>query len=209
MKTVRDIGNLALKKLGVLRAGAAASAVDMADAADSLQSQYMEWITQGTFGRVFNVTMGREGAVSPQRSAHINVTTEDEVSIEIPATVEWDYWGSCEPCGDYGWPLPNTYYGGSGVVPRDKSVVMVTDQFGPARPVYVFDGTVQRWMRVDTLALNDEAPLSARGTDGLAAVLAVRLADEYGANLLSPATVLAGNRYKLALVTHYGSEEYC
>ena len=49
--SVRDVGTLALKKLGVLRSGGSPSAADAEAARQSLESLYSEWITQGTFGR--------------------------------------------------------------------------------------------------------------------------------------------------------------
>lgn len=205
-KTVRDTATLALKKLGVLRAGGEPKAADAADAAASLQSFYMECITQGTFGRVYNVSMTAAGTVTPSGNQHVNVLTEDAVSIDLPASVPACYWETWRPCRDYGWGLNVPFGTDTGVtVPRDKAVVMVTDQFGDTRATYVYDGTVQRWLRVDEMGLTDEAPLSARSPDGLASVLALRLTDLFGDGMLSPITVQSANRYKTALVTNYGN----
>lgn len=210
MQTVRDVCAKAFRKLGVLRAGGEMRAADAEDARASLQSFYAECITQGTFGEVRDIALNREGDFTASPNLHVNVVTEDAVQIDLPATLPGDCWYNWKPWRDYGWGL-NVPLGGdpSVRVPRDKSVVSVTSQYADVHAVYVYDGTVQRWMRTDTIALNDEAPLSARGSDGLASVLAIRLSDEFGSTLLSPVTLQSANRYKIALVTHHGVGDDC
>lgn len=210
MKTARDVITLALKKIGVLRSGGEASTSDASDALASLASLYQEWITQGAFGRISNVVIGRELDATAVPNQHINVTTEDAVEINLPATVEAGFWTTWRPCRDYGWGKHVPFGVDDNVaVPKDKSVVIVTDQYGPTRVTYIYDGSIQRWMRVDVLGLTDEAPLSARGFDGLASVLAVRLTELFGSELAGPQTLRSANRYNLALVTNYGNEESC
>jgi len=202
--TARDTITSALKKLGVLRAGGSAKGGDAGDALASLSSWYQELITNGTCGVVRNVPISSSLDATTGFNQHINVLTDDEVDLKLPSTVQYEYWDTYEPCRDYGWGLNVPLGGTSGMnVPPDKSVVRITDQFGPGRATYIYDGTVQRWMRIDALTLDDEAPLSARGPDGLASVLAVRLVDEYGDALLSPATIQSANKYRLALVQNY------
>lgn len=210
MKTVRDIGTLALRKLGVLRSGGEMKAADAQECLDSLTSFYNECIGMGTFGRVWNVPISTAGTITSGANQHINVLTEDAVTVDLPTTLPACHWDTWRPCRDYGWGLNVPLGGDTGLnVPRDKSVVMVTDQFGAGRATYIYDGTVQRWMRVDTLALTDEAPLSARGADGLAAVLAMRLVDQFGDALASQMTLQAANRYRTALVTNFGVADDC
>lgn len=209
-KTCRDTATLALKKLGVLRAGGEPQAADGADALSSLQSFYMECISQGTFGRVYNVQMSSAGTITPGGNQHINVLTEDAVSIDLPSSLPANCWDNWRPERDYGWGLNIPFAADPNiVVPRDKSVVMVTDQYGDSRATYLYDGTVQRWLRVDVLTDNDEAPLSARSPDGLASVLAVRMTDQFGAEMLSPVTMQSANRYKVALVSNFGNADEC
>ena len=211
--TVRDLISKALLKLGVIRANGNVQADDAASGLASLQSQYNEWISQGTFGRVRSVNIATPQTVTAGLNQHISVTTDDTVVVELPATVSYDYWWTWQPERDYGWGK-NVPVGAdmTNQMPIDKSVILVTHQEtapGAAlRATYVYDGTIQRWVRVDDLALDDEAPLSARGADGLAAILATRLAEEYGVELLSPLTVAAANRYKMALVARHGEDEY-
>lgn len=205
--TCSDIVRRALRKLGVLRAGADPKAADAADGLLSLQSYYMECVTGGAFGRVVNIPLSTAGTVTAGGNQHINVLVDETVTVDLPATLPTYHWDTWMPCRDYGWGL-NVPLGGTDGdnVPPDKSVVMVTDRYDASRrATYVYDGTVQLWMRIDTLVLTDEAPLSARDSDGLAALLAMRMADEFGDTSLSPLTVQAANRYKLAMVTSYGA----
>jgi len=204
--TARAIINLALKKLGVLRAGGEASAADAADALSALLSFYSEKIEGGAFGRVCMIPVLKPGELTAGSNMHLNVLTDEEVNIELPATVPYGYWRTWMRGRDYGWGLNIPLGGDTGQnVPRDKSVVRITDQFGPGRATYVYDAPVQRWMRVDLLSLTDEAPLSARNPDGLASVLATRIVDQFGDTLLSPFTLKSANTYLTALVTNYGS----
>ena len=208
--SARDVVTLAFRKLGVIRAGGEPRAADAADALASLISQYQEWVSQGTFGRVESINISNDGTnpVTAGLNQHINVTTDDSVTVDLPATVSYDYWWTWQPCRDYGWGK-NIPVGADATnnVPRDLSVIVVTRASTNAPATYIYDGSIQRWMRVEGLTMTDEAPLSARGLDGLASVLAVRLIDQFGDSLASAATVQAANRYKMALVTRHGGPD--
>lgn len=209
MKTARDVINLSLKKIGVLRSGGEATASDAADALASLASLYEEWISQGAFGRVRDVVVNLAGTATAYPNVHVNETVSG-VTIELPQTVPYDYWYTWRPYRDYGWGLNVPLGGDDGYnVPRDKSVIRITSSENTTRATYIYDGTIQRWMRIDNITLADEAPLSARGFDGLASVLAVRLTELFGSELAGPQTMRSANRYSVALVTNYGNEEDC
>lgn len=209
MKTARDVITLSLKKIGVLRSGGEASTSDASDALASLASLYEEWISQGAFGRVRDVVVNVAGEATAYPSVHINEMV-DGVTIDLPSVVPYDYWYTWRPYRDYGWGLNVPLGGDDGNnVPRDKSVIRITSSENTTRATYIYDGTIQRWMRIDNLALTDEAPLSARGFDGLASVLAIRLTELFGAELAGPQTLRSANRYSVALVTNYGNEEFC
>lgn len=204
--TCRDTITSALKKVGVLRAGGSASDGAATDALSSLSSYYQELITNGSVGRIRNIPISAEFDGNSGVNQHINVLTDEAVTIDLPATVPYSYWYTWRPCRDYGWGLNIPMGGDTGDnVPPDKSIVRITDQFGDGRATYIYDGTIQRWMRIDALTLDDEAPLSARNSDGLAAVMALRLADQYGDTLISQMTVRAAASYKMAMVMNYGN----
>lgn len=209
MKTARDVITLSLKKIGVLRSGGEASTSDASDALASLASLYEEWISQGAFGRVRDVVVNLAGEATAYPSVHINEMV-DGVIIDLPSVVPYDYWYTWRPHRDYGWGLNVPLGGDDGNnVPRDKSVIRITSSENTTRATYIYDGTIQRWMRIDNLTLTDEAPLSARGFDGLASVLAIRLTELFGSELAGPQTLRSANRYSVAIVTNYGNEEFC
>lgn len=206
--TARDVITLAFRKMGVLRAGGEASAADAADALASLTSFYAECITAGTFGRVWQIPVTRGGDIEPSGNQHVNILTDDAVTIDLPSTVPYDYWSTWMPCRDYGWGLNVPLGGEDGYnVPRDKAPLLITYENTPTRLSYVYDATVGRWMRTDVIAMSDEAPLSARGFDGLASVLAVRLTELFGSELAGQMTMQSANRYRTALATNYGNGE--
>lgn len=209
MHTVGDVIRLSLKKLGVLRSGGEPTSSDAADGLASLASWYQECISKGTFGRVGNVVVTQAGEATAYPNVHVNEMVSG-VTINLPDTVPYNFWYTWRPCRDYGWGL-NVPLGGdpSMVVPRDKSVIQVTSKLNDERATYIYDATVQRWMRIDNLTLTSEAPLSARGYDGLASVLAVRLIDLFGAELVTPTTIQAANSYRTALVTNHAVNEEC
>jgi hypothetical protein len=206
VESVRDIITAAARKLGIVRSGGTVSANDAADGLRSLTSLYNGWVNGGAFGRVYSVPISTSGDYTAGPNQHINVLTDEAVTIDLPAVMDTINWCNWRPGRDYGWGL-NVPYADGVNVPPDKTVVRITDQFGPSRAIYIYDGYVQLWMRIDALGLNDEAPLSQRDADGLAAILAVRMSDEFGSELLTAGTVQAANKYKMALVTGYGSQE--
>lgn len=209
--TVNDVAKKTLSKLGVLRAGGEPRAADAASVLDSLKSLYLEYINNGGFGRIWNVPLSNAGTVTAGGNQHLNKLTDETITIDLPSVLPACHFETWRPCRDYGWGLNVPVGGDPGFnVPRDRMVVMITgEEPDNSRATYLYDGTIQRWLRIDTLALSDEAPLSARGMDGLASLLAERLSDEFGTTLLSPSTMKAANRYRLALVTRYGQAEDC
>lgn len=206
--TCRTIIQRALSKLGVLRVGGEPSAAEAAEGLSVLESMFQEWVNAGTFGRIWPVNVGSAATFDAGGNVHYSVTTPEAVMIELPATMPWNGCWFWRPERDYGWGLPA--WEGWGVnVPQDLTVVSITDQYGFGRATYIYDGPVQRWVKLEGLTLDDEAPLSARNSDGLASVLAIRLSDVYGESP-QPATIGAASRFRIALVTNHGKPDtYC
>lgn len=211
--TIRDVITLALKKLSVIRGSGQPKAQDAADALASLSSFYNELISNGTCGRVRSVPITQAFDGNAGYNQHVNILTEDAVGVELPDLMPWGWCCNWRPSRDYGWGLSVPYNQGERM-PPDMSVVRITSKFNDDRATYLYDAPVQRWMRVDNLnipdqnaVLNREAPLSSRNMDGLAALLATRVADQFGDGLLSALTVRAANQYKIALVSRYGETE--
>jgi len=76
----------------------------------------------------------------------------------------------------------------------------------------VQDGFVTRslyengaWVTISDLTLDSVAPLANRGQGGLAACLAINLADEFGGSV-GPAIVRQAGSFRMALATKHGSD---
>lgn len=211
--TFRDVITLALKKLAVVRGNGTPKAQDAADALASLSSFYAEIISNGTCGRVyeFPVTNGYDNKGMP--NTHYAVMNDDVVNVELPDTVPTSWWGTWVPSRDYGWGL-NIPYADGVTTPRDLGVVRITRKDDEETATYIYDSPVQRWVRVDNLLVGDQedvlgrdCPLAMRNTDGLASLLAMRIADQFGQDLLSPLTIRSANAFKVALVTKMGGQD--
>jgi hypothetical protein len=74
---------------------------------------------------------------------------------------------------------------------------------GGTRVAYIWDRTA--WVQITDLAEADEAPLSNRGVNGLAACLAVAYADEFGPQV-GPGVLMQCRSFKTALSYKFGSE---
>lgn len=85
---------------------------------------------------------------------------------------------------------------------RDLAAIEINDVTG--RKAYVWDR--QAWVRVDALEPSDEAPLSNRGAEGLAACLATWIVEDYG-ETPTPMVMAKAGSYKTNLRLQFGSEQ--
>jgi hypothetical protein len=92
---------------------------------------------------------------------------------------------------------------GYATTPRDLSAVVISDATGGMTSSWLYDGHIKKWEQIDQLQLDDEAPRSTADREGLAALLALELADSYGIDI-GPATVRQANRYSVAMTSRYG-----
>lgn len=186
----RGIVNGALRKCGVLAAGREARSADLNDTFDALKALYRQLITQGTFGRLCDVIpVANYTAFENER---IFRNTEAVVSITLPETLaNWEYWGDWWIFGRYPYePVPPA----TNVInldvrtPRDCAVVSIIDKFTGLNADFIYDGQTKAWTGISSLTVDDEAPLSSRDQQGLQALLAAQVVDEYGGQL-GPMTV--------------------
>lgn len=85
--------------------------------------------------------------------------------------------------------------------PRDLVAIEAFDSEG--RRAWIWDRTA--WVRIDSLADSDDAPLAERGVNGLAACVALNYAEEFGAEVT--ANVLRQcAAFKTALSYKFGSQ---
>lgn len=220
MASARFVVNLALQKLGVLGAGREARTAEAADALAALQSLYGTWITSGAFGRLQDVVPTGSTYTAGGGGERI-IRTGPELEVMLPEFV------SEERYGDYGFQRRG-YYGtvitvqttpdGSVAIdvqasqpigyvepPKDGAAVVITDRQGGQTATWLYDGSIKAWQGLDRLTLDDEAPRSTADPHGLAALLAIEIADAYGAAAtIGGATQMQAARYKQAMVAKFG-----
>lgn len=185
--TCRDLINRSLRKLFVVASGRNATGSQAQDALDALLSLYKEFVGQGVFGRLNPVIItattysARENErVVCNNAAGVTVTLPDTITVNLlrenPYYVSYDDIGSTAGGYDYGRGYPTEVIPRP---PRDGSVITVTDMFSTLDLTWIYDAPPARWISIDNLGLSDNAPLTGRYANGLAAILAVRLASEY------------------------------
>lgn len=197
MATCSSIINRALRKIGRLGAGRDARTNDAQDALDVLRGLYTSWITSGALGRMADVVVsGDVTAGEGQRIVRpIGVSSE----VTLPETISSF---TAYPPPPYGsvWPYTVLYEGVDPNVrpPADGTAVSVVDQETGTAAYWIYDGSLKLWAQIDTLGLTDTAPMSSTDPEGLAAVLAIECADQFGADV-SPITARASGRFMWAL----------
>lgn len=146
----------ALQKCHALDGGGTPEAVEASDALETFQSMVSEWFFGGKFGRWIEVR--EDAAYTAEEGESVGNTTDSSIAITLPEEVEDD----AEEDGTRR--------------PRDLTPVRVV---GDPPAFYLYNASYGAWVRCSALALSDNAPLSDRSVDGLAAALAVRLSEEY------------------------------
>ena len=161
MATCREVITLALKKARQVMPGEEPSADSADDALNTLQSIYDEAVGGGWFGALTDVLTDADYEAG--ENERVFNTSDATLNITCPETVT--------DCGDER-------------APYDRSLVVIV---GATPAAYLYSSPRGSWDPLDSLSLDDFAPLSERSYDGLASLLAVRLGEEYGADI-GPAT---------------------
>jgi hypothetical protein len=192
MTTCRVLTKRSLRMLGVLASGEDADASDASDALEALQSMLLSlpgmWWTD----------VETDEDYTAEENERIRVNSNSAVTVTIPVVV-----GSEEKvltcCGQTILKCE----GYDDRAPKDGARVQVTDTNSNAALTYYYCADVAAWMPVESLTLNSEVPLNADMIDGLAAMLAVRLAPEYGVEL-SPVVVGLAGEARTKMRARYG-----
>lgn len=198
MATCSSLINRALRKLGRLGAGRDARTNDAQDALDVLRGLYTSWIASGALGRLQDVIA--KGDLTAYENMRVIRPTDVTAEITLPDFVP-KYANRCLPYGAL-WPYTLDNRQWDARPPRDGAVIAVIDQATGTEQTWIYDGTLKLWASINDLTINDNAPLSSADPDGLSAVLAVQIADQFGADV-SPITVAAANRYQQQLTHRY------
>lgn len=213
--TCRDIVRRALRKLSRVAAGQEPDANDMADAMETLQAWYLELVGLGLFGKLYDVTVtGPTFTAYPQMRVIAN--DEDGVVVTLPTLIDPSaYYATCYLYPWYSWfPFDGVAYdyGFSGFPsnvlrpPRDGSCIEIHDLFSVTNQTWIFEGAEARWIQLQDLNPSDTAPLGAKYSEGIASILAVRLADEYSVPASQTMQGLA-NRAMYALGHRYDGQQ--
>lgn len=177
MPTCRDVITRAFRKTKVYGTGEEPSSEDMTDGLDELQSFYEQCAANGMFGQLHDVLT----SLDYEAAAGERVTATDGAVITRPTELPDD---ETKP-------------------PYELSFIEVVDTVAQTVTRYLYENGA--WVDINSLALDDEAPLSGRGRDGLAACLALPLAEEYGGEI-GPAVVRQAGSFKTGLSLKFGSD---
>lgn len=194
MATCRYIVNSALRKIGRLGAGREPRVADQADTLAALQGLYGSWVASGAFGRLTDVVpatdyVARENERIIRDPALITVTLPDMVPTYAEPRTYRD---------------ERAYSANDARPPRDAAVVQIMDANGGQAETWLYDGTRRAWVTLDALQLDNEAPRSGDDPEGLSAVLALEVADTFGAEV-GQATLRQANRFLVNLTHRYST----
>lgn len=208
--TCRDLTKRSLRKLFVLASGREPTGSQAQDALDALLSIYKEFVGQGVFGRLNPVIItastysARENErVVCNNASGVTVTLPDTITLDLlretPYYLSYDDLGTTASGYDYGRGYPTEVIPRP---PRDGAIITVTDLFSTLDLTWIYDGPGARWISIDSLTLSDIAPLTGRYANGLAAILAVRLAPEWSVTP-SPLVLSEANSGRSMLSARY------
>ena len=167
--------------MGTLASGREARTVDRDDAFTALAAMYRSWINSGAFGRLSDVTPTADYVAGENQRIFRNSSATLEITL--PETVDDD---------------------SHQVTPLDCSVIVINDAFTGGVYEFIYDGQNKKWQSLYDLVITDEAPLSRRDEQGLAACLAETMADEFSGNI-GPFTMRQAAAFRTALTHRYST----
>jgi len=219
MTSCKTIVGLALSKIGVSGGVKPARQADLDLGLITLQSLLRALISGGTLGRARPVTI--DGGIYTarendriQRLAGMGTVirpdtiTEELADLHTCGSVEFYDYPVCAP------PRP----------PRDGAFVIINDTSTGNTEEWIYEGYTNRWISLHDLSLDESGevrddqghiiavkadsvcPLAARDANGLAALLATKLADHFG-QTPSPLTLRDAQAFLASLANRFGEPE--
>lgn len=172
MPTCRDIITDAYRMAGVIGIGASPTAGEADFALIGLQGMFQAWVGSGLFGTMIDVFTSEDYTAAEGERVHVDACT-----VTIPMTV--------------------TNSDGTTRAPLLMSAVQIVTN--AAVSTYIFDRN--QWQNVETLTLSDECPAASFGRRGLAACLAIEIANvpAFAANV-TPGLMEACRGFKTSLM---------
>jgi len=194
MATCRHIVNNALRKLGRLGGGREPRVADQTDALAALQGLYSSWVASGAFGRLQDVIPLADCVAEENQRILRDARV---ITVTLPEYVPM-----------FAQPLPYDQermnyeaVDGSNRPPCDGAVVQLKDTNGGQVETWIYDGSQREWTLIDSLQLDNQAPRSADDPEGLSAVLAIEIADTFGAEI-GQSTLRQSQRFISNMVTN-------
>lgn len=183
MPTCREIIASGYRMAGAKDAAAALAALDGTVGMELLQEFY-DGLTNGLLGRMKDVVVTEDYTVE-EFDRVLSDNADTDITITFPETVTDADTGEERPV-------------------RDLALVIVSDLDSTLRRSYLYDSHYGGWNRLDSLTLDDYAPLSLRFAAGLRAMVAIKRQAEDGFNP-SPMHARAAAMMNLALASRYDS----
>lgn len=187
--TVRQTITRALRKLRVVASGDEPTAAELADGLSVVQGMFDAWATGGMFGRL-NTLLGDDGTVSFGTDEYLEVVVweapDGDATVELPVRVRDIYTNETR-------------------TPPDLAFAELVDETTGNRKTFIWDARQAKWVRLDNLTVDSVMPLAARSTEGMAAVVAMKLSEEFGAQL-GPLVAREAGAFLQAMSTRYGEQ---
>jgi hypothetical protein len=179
MATCRYTIKRGLQKLAIIAPGDDPDASEADTGLAVLQGLFDAWANAGMFGRL-------------DVDSIAGIEADDVVSVALP-----------ESGAPVSLPIVVKDSDGEDVLPPDLAYAEYVNTSTSERRAYLFDRRMAKWTRIDTLTLDSECPLSRRNSEGMAAVLAVYMAGDFGVTP-GPLVVRQAGSFQLALSTRMG-----
>lgn len=178
--TARQLIKQAMRSLGVLGAGQEPTSAELDDCMLTLRNVLRKLVTDGTYGQLKEKVI-TDDYITPGME-HI-YKMNDQCIIILPMLVS-NQDGYC----DYGLMLSEDGAYAPGQLPegikvsppRDGSIVRITDSVSNATTDWIYDGQIKSWTGLWNISYDYPVPMGFRDGEGLKALLAIAMADEFG-----------------------------
>jgi hypothetical protein len=199
MATCQDLAAKAMQRLRLLSGGESPTGQEAEDILLTIQSMYDQWISDGLFGRMNDTVISSNYTANEQD----RVINDGGYTVTLPTVIT-----PIVPMGSYYplYPDEQIYTALQTTVqrpPRDLAIIAVVTSGATSHKIY--DARLRAWVGLDNLALTDTAPLANRGLNGLASVLAEKIADDFGATV-TPGIQQEATAFRWGLSSRYSSQ---
>lgn len=168
-----DIIKGAMRKLHVLPGGSEPTSSQSAACMTGLQDLLVELIGQGSLGRLFDVL----ATANYTAYEWDRIRASAAVVVTLPTTITQERSDCGE--GDYGFSSVSEYASCEARPPRNLAPVVVINSSG-VETVSIYNAYKGAWVTITGLATTDDFPFPSHFDNGFKALLAERMADDFG-----------------------------